>query len=557
MPRTRRLAALGFILASCAAAFAPARARADQVMAAPAPAAVSVPAAAPRKADPTGANTGSAVDVSAATPGQVSLFDLANQAGKNKVAINMTWTLLTGFLVMFMSAGFALVETGFTRAKNAVHTIGMNLLIYPIAVIAFYFVGFGLMFGGVGPLGTLGGFAGLDHEAGITLFGKTFGLFGTRGFGLTGANYDVGLFTLFLFQLVFMDAAATIPTGAMAERWKFASFFMYGWFVAGVIYPLYGNWVWGGGWLATLGTNFGLGHGHVDFAGSSVVHMCGGVMALTGAWIIGPRIGKYNDDGSPNVIPGHNIPMAVLGTFVLAFGWFGFNPGSTNAGVDLRIAIVSVNTLLASATGAVAATLWMWRVRGSKPDVGFMCNGMLAGLVAITAPSAFVNAASAGLIGLIAGILVVEAAFFVERKLMIDDPVGAIAVHGVNGAWGCIALGLFADGTYGDGLNGVSGAVRGLFYGDGGQLTAEIIGVAVNFVFVGLASLALYKILDLTIGNRVDRETEIKGLDVPEMGLEAYPGFDTWLTEFGMVQPLVEPPSESKKHRAKAKKSES
>jgi Amt family ammonium transporter len=510
----------------------------------------SLPAAAPRGADATGVNTGGASDVAAAVPGRISMLDLANQAGKNKIGLNMIWTLLTGFLVMFMSAGFALVETGFTRAKNACHTIGMNLLIYPVAVIAFYFVGFGLMFGGLGPIGTLGGYAGLDHEAGITLFGKTFGLFGTRGFGLPGG--DVGLFTLFLFQLVFMDAAATIPTGAMAERWKFSSFFLYGWFVAALIYPLYGNWVWGGGWLAALGTNFHLGHGHVDFAGSSVVHMCGGVMALIGAWMLGPRVGKYNADGSPNVIPGHNIPMAVLGTFVLAFGWFGFNPGSTLAGTDLRIATVAVNTLLASATGAVAATLWMWKVRSDKPDPGMMCNGMLAGLVAITAPCAYVTPTSAGLIGLIAGVLVVEAAFFVERKLRVDDPVGAIAVHGVNGAWGCLALGLFADGTYGDGMNGVAGGVRGLFYGDGGQFAAEFIGVAVCFVFVGLAVALLFKLLDVFVGNRVDRETEIKGLDVPEMGVEAYPGFDMWLTEFGLVPP---PAPEKKAEPAGRKRS--
>jgi Amt family ammonium transporter len=494
-----------------------------------------LPSASARAADPTGANTGGAADVTVAVPGQVGLMDLANQAGKNKVAIAMMWTLLTGFLVMFMSAGFALVETGFTRAKNACHTIAMNLLIYPVAVIAFYFVGFGLMFGGVGPLTTLGGYAGLNHEAGITLFGKTFGLFGTRGFGLTGSGYDVGLFTLFLFQLVFMDAAATIPTGAMAERWKFSSFFVYGWFVAALIYPLYGNWVWGGGWLAALGTNFYLGHGHADFAGSSVVHMSGGVMALVGARMIGPRLGKYDDDGSPNVIPGHNIPMAVLGTFVLAFGWFGFNPGSTLAGTDLRIAVVAVNTLLASASGAVAATLWMWKVRSNKPDPGMMCNGMLAGLVAITASCAYVGTSSALLIGLIAGILVVEASFFVERVLKVDDPVGAVAVHGFNGAWGCLALGLFADGTYGDGLNGVAGPVRGLFYGDGGQFAAEAVGVAVNFLFIGASSWLLFKALDATMGLRVDKETEIKGLDVPEMGVEAYPGFDTWLTEFGQV----------------------
>lgn len=525
----------------------PRSARAEKTAAVPSlPNAASVAATLPaanHDADPTGANTGTSADVSVATPGRISLLDLANQTGKNKIAINMTWTLLTGFLVMFMSAGFALVETGFTRAKNACHTIGMNLLIYPVAVIAFYALGFGLMFGGVGPLGTLGGYAGMDHEAGITFFGKTFGLFGTRGFCLSGSNCDVGLFTLFLFQLVFMDAAATIPTGAMAERWKFSSFFLYGWFVSAIIYPLYGNWVWGGGWLSTLGTNFHLGHGHVDFAGSSVVHMCGGVIALVGAWTIGPRLGKYNQDGSPNVIPGHNIPMAVLGTFVLAFGWFGFNPGSTLAGTDLRIAVIAVNTLLASAAGAVASTLWMWLVRSDKPDPGMMCNGMLAGLVAITAPSAYVNDLSALIIGLIAGILVVEAAFFVERKLRVDDPVGAIAVHGCNGAWGCVALGLFADGSYGDGLNGVSGTVKGLFYGDGGQFAAEFIGVAVNFLFVGLASYFLFKILDLTIGNRVDSETEIKGLDIPEMGVEAYPGFDTWLTEFGMVPPVIKKPA--------------
>jgi ammonium transporter, Amt family len=512
-----------------------------KVVAAPVPEASAVvatlPPAGAHEADSTGSSTGNASDVTVAAPGRISLLDLSNQAGKNKIGINMMWMLLTGFMVMFMSAGFALVETGFTRAKNACHTMSMNLLIYPVAVIAFYFVGFGVMFGGVGPLGTLGGYAGLNHEAGITLFGKTFGLFGRRGAGLAGAGYDVGLFTLFLFQLVFMDAAVTIPTGAMAERWKFSSFFVYGWFVAALIYPLYGNWVWGGGWLSALGTNFHLGHGHADFAGSSVVHMTGGVMALVGARMLGPRVGKYNEDGSPNVIPGHNIPMAVLGTFVLAFGWFGFNPGSTLAGTDLRIAIVAVNTLLASASGAVVATLWMWLVRSNKPDPGMMCNGMLAGLVAITAPCAYVGPTSALLIGVVSGILVVEAAFFVERRLRIDDPVGAIAVHGANGAWGCIALGLFADGTYGDGLNGVAGTVKGLFYGDGGQLAAQAVGVAVDFLFVGLASYVLFKLLDLILGNRVDRETEIKGLDVPEMGIEAYPGFDTWLTEFGLVNP--------------------
>ena len=252
--------------------------------------------------------------------------------------------------------------------------------------------------------------------------------------------------------------------------------------------------------------------------------MTGGVLALVGAKLLGARIGKYNGDGSPNAIPGHNIPMAIIGTFILAFGWFGFNPGSTLAGGDLRISVVAVNTMLASATGAAVATLWMWWVRGRKPDPSMMCNGMLAGLVAITAPSGFVSAGGAAIIGLIAGVLVIEAAFFIERKLRIDDPVGAIAVHGVNGAWGCIALGLFADGTYGDGWNGVAGTVKGLFYGDASQLLAQFIGVLSNIVYVGIIGFIVFKLIDLIVGNRVSAEAELDGLDVPEMGVPGYVG---------------------------------
>jgi ammonium transporter, Amt family len=329
---------------------------------------------------------------------------------------------------------------------------------------------------------------------------------------------------LFLFQMVFMDTTATIPTGAMAERWKYSSFVFYGLLVGSVIYPVYGNWVWGGGWLAALGKNFGLGHGHSDFAGSSVVHLTGGVIALVGAWMIGPRLGKYKKDGTANVIPAHSIPMAMIGTFILAFGWFGFNPGSTLAGADLRIAVVAVNTMLAGATGAFAATLWMWRVRGNKPDPSMMCNGMLAGLVAITAPCAFVTAPSACFIGIIAGILVIEAALFIERKVKIDDPVGAIAVHGVNGAWGCLALGLFADGTYGDGWNGVPGTVKGLFYGDASQLIAQIIGVGTNFIAIGILAFVTFKINDLIFGLRVKPAVEAEGLDMDEMGVPGYVG---------------------------------
>ena len=302
---------------------------------------------------------------------------------------------------------------------------------------------------------------------------------------------------------------------------------IYGLLVSTVLYPIYGNWVWGGGWLAMLGQNFGFGHGHVDFAGSSVVHMTGGVIALIAGWMVGARIGKYNKDGSANPIPAHNIPMAIIGTFILAFGWFGFNPGSTLAGTDLRIGIVAVNTMLASATGAVIATLWMWRVRSNKPDPSMMCNGLLAGLVAITAPCAFVSPLVACLIGLIAGVLVVEGALFIERVLKIDDPVGAIAVHGINGAWGVLSIGLFADGTYGDGWNGVAGPMKGLFYGGGfSQLTAQVIGVVANVVYIGIATLIIFKLLDMIVGNRVSAATEVEGLDIPEMGSIGYVNAD-------------------------------
>ena len=476
--------------------------------------------------DPSGTKTGTIVDVPAAKPGTPTLQEIGDAAGHNRVAINFMWTLLTGFLVMFMQAGFAMVEAGLTRAKNAAHTMAMNFMIYPLGMLGFYLCGFAFMFGGVGTLGTLGGYAGLNHEITVNLFGKSFGLLGWSGFMLQGTGYDTAAFALFLFQMVFMDTTATIPTGAAAERWKFSAFMIYGAFIGTIMYPIFGNWVWGGGWLAQLGTNFGLGHGHVDFAGSSVVHMQGGVIALIFAWLIGPRYGKYNKDGSINPVQPHSIPMAIIGTFILAFGWFGFNPGSTLAGTDLRISVVAVNTMLASATGAMAATLWMWWFRTKKPDPSMMANGMLAGLVAITAPSAFVSAGGAAIIGLVSGILVVESVFFFDKR-KIDDPVGAISVHGVNGAWGCLSIGLFADGTYGDGWNGVAGTVRGLFYGGGmSQFWAELIGVITCFILLSVVSIIVYKIADKLVGNRVSLEAEIGGLDIPEMGILGYNGFE-------------------------------
>ena len=472
--------------------------------------------------DPSGAATGTAKDVAVKDAANPTLPEVMEAVGHNKIAINMVWTLIAGFLVMFMQAGFAMVETGFTRAKNVAHTMGMNFMVYAIGMLGFWICGFALQMGGVGAVATLGGTPPLNHEFTIQLFGKTFGLFGLKGFFLSGDTYDVGVFALFLFQMVFMDTAATIPTGAMAERWKFSAFVVFAFFMSMFVYPLYANWVWGGGWLAALGSNFGLGHGHVDFAGSSVVHMVGGVAALAGAIVLGPRIGKFNKDGSANPIPGHSIPMAVVGTFILAFGWFGFNAGSTLAGSDFRIAVVATNTMLASAAGAFTAMMYVW-LRYGKPDPSMLVNGMLAGLVAITAPCAFVNSVSAVIIGGLAGVLVVLAVFFIEQTLKIDDPVGAIAVHGVCGAFGVLSVGVFADGTYGDGLNGVPGAVRGLFYGDASQLAAQSVGVLTNIVFVFVSFYAFFKLVDVVIGNRVAAADEIEGLDVPEMGVLGYP----------------------------------
>jgi Amt family ammonium transporter len=487
--------------------------------------------------DPAGIKTGTSADVVGASANAPTADDLKNMGateplaakladvvGHNRIATNMVWTLVCGFLVMFMQAGFALAETGFTRAKNAGHTMGMNFMVYAIGMLGYWICGFAIQMGGVGGVATLGGATGLDSEFIIHLFGKDFGLFGTKGFFLSGSTYDAVIFSVFLFQMVFMDTTATIPTGSMAERWTFKSFLVYGFFISMFVYPLYANWIWGGGWLSALGKNFGLGHGTLDFAGSSVVHMTGGVAALAGAMIIGPRLGKFKKDGTPNAMPGHHIPMALTGVFILAFGWFGFNAGSSLAGGDLRIGVIAVNTMLASAAGAVSSMIYMWALY-EKPDISMIANGFLAGLVAITAPCAFVNSVSAVVIGLIAGVVLCISVFFIERTLKIDDPVGAISVHGVNGAWGLIALGLFADGTYGDGLNGVSGTVKGLFYGDFSQFMAQVSGVVTNFIFVFVVMYVFFKVLDKIVPLRVSEEIEIAGLYQEEVAVKAYPEF--------------------------------
>jgi Amt family ammonium transporter len=357
----------------------------------------------------------------------------------------------------------------------------------------------------------------------VHLFGKDWGLFGTKGFFLTGVAYNASVFAYFLFQMVFMDTTATIPTGALAERWKFSSFCIFSAFVGGLIYPVFANWGWGGGWLSQLGANAGLGNGYVDFAGSGVVHLTGGTIAIVTCALLGARKGKFNKDGSPNAIPGHNVPMALFGTFVLCFGWFGFNAGSTLAGTDSRIAVIAVNTMLAGAAGGISAMIYVWSKYG-KPDPSMLANGTLAGLVAITAPCAFVTAPSAVMIGLISGVLVCVAMVFIERKLKIDDPVGAISVHGANGLFGLLAVGIFADGTYGGGTNGVAGNVTGLLYGGGTQILSQIIGVCANLTWVGGSAFVSWKITGLlTKGHRVSAEVEAMGLDTPEMGLPAYP----------------------------------
>ncbi|HZU82127.1 MAG TPA: ammonium transporter [Polyangiaceae bacterium] len=437
-------------------------------------------------------------------------------------ALNLAWLLVCSFLVMFMQLGFAMVETGFSRSKNAVHTMAMNLVVYPVGVIGFWLLGYGFAMGGVSGLPTLGGTGATHHELGFRVGGHVFGLLGGSKFALVSVTRDPAELAFFVYATVFMDTAATIPTGALAERWKFSAFIVYGLFMSTVMYPLFANWVWGGGWLGALGRNVGLGHGCVDFAGSGVVHMTGGITALAGSLVIGPRLGKFRKDGTVVLMAGHNLPLAVMGTFVLAFGWFGFNAGSTLAASDPRIAAVAANTMIASSAGALASLFFEWQ-RHRRPDIAMACNGLLGGLVSITAPCAFVAPSAAALIGVIAGVIVPWMVGILERRGRIDDPVGAITVHGVCGAWGMIALGLLADGSYGDGYNGVPGGVRGLLFGDPGQLAAQAMGVGTNVLVVFGLSYGFFRVVERLVGNRVSSEVEWTGLDGLEMGSEAYP----------------------------------
>ena len=437
--------------------------------------------------------------------GSVHAGDDASAA--NARALDMVWTLLAAFLVFFMQAGFAMVEAGFTRAKNACNIIMKNLLDFAVGCLAFFVLGYGLMFGA-----------------------DALGLFGTSGFFLSTASPSSpdGLWRMayWLFQAMFAATAATIVSGAMAERTKFSSYLVYSAVISGVVYPIVGHWIWGGGWLANLGM--------IDFAGSTVVHSVGGWAALVGAIILGPRIGKYHSNGSGRkkhsvALPGHNIPLAALGVFILWFGWFGFNAGSTTAGTNLGIAAIALTTTLAAAAGTVSSmcVTWVWF---KKPDASMTLNGALAGLVAITAPCAVVSPSSAIVIGLCAGALVVAAVEFIDKALYVDDPVGAVSVHGVCGVFGSLCVGLFAQEPYAaaSGLD----PVNGLFFGGGLRLLGvQALGCLAVFVWTAGLAAVIFMAIRMTIGLRVTREEEIRGLDIGEHGMEAYAGFQLFVTQ--------------------------
>ena len=459
--------------------------------------------------------------------------------------MNILWVLLAAFLVFFMQAGFALVETGFTRAKNVAHTMMMNMMVFCIGALGFWICGFAFQFGavnhtyaataisqtqaspewGFAPI-TLGAWGDILNTG--LRFGEQWGIIGLSGFFLQGVQVSMaGVLAFFIFQMVFMDTAATIPTGSGAERMKFTGFILMALWVSMFIYPLMGNWVWGGGWLANLGRTLGLGNGAVDFAGSGVVHTTGGAIGLALAVVLGPRLGRFNQDGSANAIPGHNIPMGILGTIILFFGWFGFNPGSTlgiQGGLINLVALAAVNTLLAGAAGGMTAMLYMWLLgNAKKPDPSMSVNGVLAGLVAVTAPCAFIAPWAAVVIGLIAGVLVCIATIVLE-KAQIDDPVGAVPVHMVNGLWGVISVGLFASGNPDTAAwNGIDKAVTGLFYGGGfGQLGAQLIEAGTIFIFAAGLSWLFFMVLNRFGLLRSEPKAEIVGLDIPEMGARGY-----------------------------------
>jgi Amt family ammonium transporter len=431
--------------------------------------------------------------------------DLAQTVAELKVALDTVWVMVTGFLVFFMNLGFGLVESGLARSKNTVNILAKNFIVFAISSLSFYIIGWGLMFGdGNAIFGIAGVFflSGADNSPAMAK--EYVGVYSALNWA------GVPLWAKFFFQLVFAGTAATIVSGAVAERVKFQAFIIFSFAMVGIIYPITGHWIWGGGWLAKLGM--------FDFAGSTVVHSVGGWAALTGAIILGPRLGKFTRDGRINPIPGHNMSTATAGGLILWFGWFGFNPGSTMAASFADIARIAVTTNMAASTAAFTATLAAWLMIG-KPDLTMIINGALAGLVAITAPCAYVGVGSSMIIGGLAGVLVVASVLFFDR-IKVDDPVGAISVHLVNGIFGTICVGLFAQ----DLIPATTG--NGLFFGGGaGLLWAQIVGVASVGAFVFVLSSLVWLILKGTLGIRVSEEEEIEGLDIGEHGISAYPDF--------------------------------
>ena len=434
---------------------------------------------------------------------------------------SLLWIILGAVLVIFMQAGFALVETGFTQKKNAGEVMSTNFAIFGLGFIGFMFIGFPLAFAGFS-YSAFGLTVPMNGDGLPAVGGEFTGLF-YWGYSHLGNAATPALLGFFLYMVAFMDTVATIPTGSMAERWKWKSFVIWGLFCGAIYYPIFAAWTWGGGWLAKSWETMSLGAGYVDFAGSGVVHAVGGAAALAGAIVVGPRIGKFGADGRARAIPGHNIPMAQLGCFILLFGWFGFNAASTFSVADVQFATVAANTAIAGAVGSIVGMYYItWR--GGKPDPGMMVNGMLAGLVAITAPCAFVAPWAAVVIGGIAAILTIEAVFFFEKR-KIDDPVGAVAVHAVSGTFGVLAVGIFANGKYGGGWNGSSSTgVKGIIKGDWGQLGAQALGVAVIWTIIFGIAFGFFKIQNkMTKGGiRSTEDDELNGLDLPEMGVLGY-----------------------------------
>jgi Amt family ammonium transporter len=456
---------------------------------------------------------------------------LADAVGHIRIATNTSWTLNTGYLVLFMQAGFALLTCGLVRKKNAAHLMMLNFAAYVFAFLAYWAVGYAFQWGGVAINAAPSGIGGAPTLNQYLIGGGQWGFLGGKGFFLTGPAYDASSNTLMLFEVVFMETAGYIIVGAICERITFGGFLLCEMFMGAILYPIFGCWVWGGGWLSQLGSTMGLGHGYVDFAGSTVVHAVGGFSAMALAVVLGPRLGKYGPDGKPRPFPAHNIPFVVTGTFILLFGWMGFNPGSTLAATDLRISGIAVNTNLAAVAGSASALLtWYWMF--GKPDITMACNGMLAGLVAITAPCAFVGPNAAVFIGAIAGVIVCGGVLLNERVLKVDDPCGAISVHGYCGIWGGVSLGLLADGTYGAGWNGVGATtylgeagrgVTGLLYGDTSQFLVQLMGASICALWAFGATFLVFKIVDGVRSIRVAHDVELEGLDVPEFGLPGYP----------------------------------